>query len=156
MSLHFRAATRADVPAIVAMLADDVLGRSRENADPARYLAAFDAMERETGNGLYVGEKGGAVIACYQLTIISGLSLSATRRALLESVRVASDQRGGGIGAALMADAESRARAAGCGLLQFTSNRARSDAHRFYEGLGFTPSHIGYKKQLQASDPSQP
>ena len=156
MTVRFRAAIRADVPAVVAMLADDVLGQGRETADPARYLAAFDAMDRETGNGLYVGEKGGAVVACYQLTIISGLSLSATRRALLESVRVCRDQRGEGVGAALMADAESRARAAGCGLLQFTSNRSRGDAHRFYERLGFTPSHIGYKKQLQASDPSQP
>ncbi|MEF9604776.1 GNAT family N-acetyltransferase, partial [Paracoccus sp. PXZ] len=75
-------------------------------------------------------------------------SLSAARRAQIEGLRVRPDLRGQGIGAALIGDAEARARAAGCTLLQFTTNRSRADAHRFYDRLGFTPSHIGYKKTL--------
>jgi GNAT superfamily N-acetyltransferase len=63
-------------------------------------------------------------------------------------VRVAADMRGQGIGAALIADAEARARAAGCRLLQLTSNASRLRARKFYEELGFTPSHIGYKRDL--------
>lgn len=148
MSVIWRQARKSDVPAVVAMLADDVLGQGREGSDPAPYLAAFEAMQREGGNQLIVGEKDGAVVATYQLTMISGLSLRATRRAQIESVRVAADRRGKGIGAALMADAEMRARAGGCGLLQFTSNRARDRAHGFYERLGYSPSHVGFKKML--------
>ncbi len=146
--ISFRPATRADVPAVIALLADDVLGATRETSDPAPYLAAFDAMMAEGANHLIVGEQTGRVVACYQITFISGLSLTATRRAQIEGVRVARSLRGQGHGAALMADAESRARAAGCGLLQFTSNATRTDAHRFYERLGYQPSHIGLKKRF--------
>lgn len=144
----WREATRADVPAVVALLADDMLGHGRESAGVAPYLAAFDAMQEEGGNRLIAAEQDGRVVACYQLTLISGLSLTATRRAQVEGVRVAADLRGRGLGAALMADAEARARAAGCQLIQLTTNATRTDAHRFYARLGFTPSHIGFKKPL--------
>jgi GNAT superfamily N-acetyltransferase len=144
----FRAATDEDIPAVVALLADDVLGQGREGGDLRRYVAAFRAMAAEGANHLIVGEDEGAVIACYQITFITGLSLQATRRAQVEGVRVAAGRRGAGLGAALMADAEARARAAGCGLVQFTSNAARPEAHRFYARLGYVPSHVGFKKPL--------
>ena len=144
----WREARRADVPAVVALLADDMLGRTREQAGIAHYLAAFDAMQAETGNRLFVAEDDSRIVACYQLIVMSGLSLSATRRAEIEGVRVASDRRGQGLGAALIANAETRARAAGASLMQFTTNAARTDAHRFYQRLGFTASHIGFKKSL--------
>ncbi|SIS64382.1 GNAT family N-acetyltransferase [Paracoccus saliphilus] len=146
--IEFRLARREDVPAVVAMLADDMLGRGRETAVPDEYLAAFDAMQAEGNNHLIVGEAEGQVVACYQITFISGLSLSAARRAQIEGVRVAASHRGQQIGEALIEDAESRARAAGCSLMQFTTNKSRDMAHRFYDRLGFTPSHIGYKKPL--------
>ena len=133
---------------VVALLADDLLGKTREGADLAPYLAAFDAMQAEGANHLIVGAGDTDIVACYQITFISGLSLSAARRAQIEGVRVASTHRGQGIGAALIRDAETRARAAGCTLLQFTTNKNRADAHRFYDRLGFTASHIGYKKSL--------
>ena len=148
MSVAFREATRADVPAVLALLEDDHLGAAREGADLQRYFAAFDAMAAEGGNRLIVGERVGVVVATYQLTFIAGLSLRATRRAQVESVRVASDLRGGGIGAVMLADAEARARAAGCGLIQLTMNTSRKDAWRFYERIGFEPSHVGFKKSL--------
>ncbi|WP_273502515.1 GNAT family N-acetyltransferase [Paracoccus sphaerophysae] len=144
----WREATRVDVPAVVALLADDVLGHGRESADLAPYLAAFDAMQDEGGNRLIVAEQDGRIVARYQLTLISGLSLTATRRAHVEGVRVAADLRGRGLGAALMADAEARARTAGGQLIQLVTNATRTDAHRFYARLGFTPSHIGFKKPL--------
>lgn len=146
--IRFREATRADVPGVVALLADDALGAAREGPDLAPYLAAFDAMQAEGANTLIVGEAAGRIVATCQLTFISGLSLRASRRAQVESVRVAAGLRGRGIGAALMAEAEARARAAGCALLQLTTNRARGDAHRFYERFGYTPSHLGFKKPL--------
>lgn len=145
---RFREARREDVAAIVALLADDELGRARETGPIAAYLAAFDAMAREAGNRLVVGEREGRIVASYQISFLTGLSLRAIRRAQIESVRVAADQRGRGIGHALMADAEARARAAGCGLMQLTTQKSRTRARRFYESLGFVPSHVGYKRRL--------
>ncbi|MCA0920062.1 GNAT family N-acetyltransferase [Pseudooceanicola nanhaiensis] len=142
----FREATAADVPAIVALLAEDLLGAQRENAEPEVYARAFEAILAQPGNRVYVGESGGEIVACYQLTIISNLSLMASDRAQLEAVRVASKMRGQKVGQALMEDVDRRARAAGAALVQFTSNNARKDAHRFYERLGYAPSHVGFKK----------
>ena len=144
----FREARRDDVPAVVALLTEDALGASREGQELEPYLLAFDRMLAEAGNTLIVGVRDGRVIATYQLTFISGLSLRATRRAQVESVRVAADLRGQGIGAEMLADAEMRARAAGCRLMQLTMHQSRTDTARFYERLGFTPSHIGYKREL--------
>lgn len=146
--IRFRAARREDVPAIVALLRQDAFGAEREGAEMTDYLAAFDAIASEGGNAVIVGEEGGRIVATYQLTFITGLSLRAARRAQVESVRVAAGLRGQGIGAAMFADAEARARAAGCGLMQLSMNADRHDARRFYERLGFTPSHVGFKRRL--------
>jgi GNAT superfamily N-acetyltransferase len=146
--MRFRDASRADVPAIVAMLADDSLGQGREGADLAPYLAAFDQIAANPAHQLIVAEDAGRIIATCQLTILSGLSRQGARRALVEAVRVTADLRGRGIGAALMEECEARARAAGCGMIQLTTDRSRHDAHRFYERLGYQPSHVGMKKPL--------
>jgi GNAT superfamily N-acetyltransferase len=151
--MFWRPAKVEDVAAIVELLRDDELGMGRESEDLAPYLTAFEAMRAEGTNLLIVGEamgtEAGRIVATYQLTFISGLSLRATRRAQIESVRVAADQRGQGLGAKLMADAEKRAKAAGCGLIQLTTNAGRGRAHEFYARLGYQPSHIGFKKPLR-------
>ncbi|WP_299296535.1 GNAT family N-acetyltransferase [uncultured Tateyamaria sp.] len=144
----FRTATEADVPDILTLMQDDALGATREGQDLGHYVAAFRAMVAEGNNHVIVGVRGARVMATYQITFISGLSLRAARRAQVETVRVASDLRGQGIGALMIADAEARARAAGCTLLQLTMNKSRTDSARFYQRLGFTPSHIGYKRDL--------
>jgi GNAT superfamily N-acetyltransferase len=82
------------------------------------------------------------------LTILAGLSRGGSRRALVEAVRVAADLRSQGIGARMMADCEARARAAGATIIQLTTDRSRTDAHRFYERLGYQASHLGMKKPL--------
>lgn len=146
--IRWRLAMRDDVAAVVALLTDDDLGARREVADLAPYLAAFDAMQAEGNNHLIVGDQDGVIVATYQLTFITGLSLRAARRAQVESVRVASNLRSTGIGAALMADAEARARASGCSLIQLTTNRERSLAHAFYARQGYEPTHFGFKKPL--------
>lgn len=148
MILTFRPALRADVPRIVALLTEDALGATRESADLAPYLEAFDAMQVEPANMLIVGEAGGRVLATYQMTVISGLSLRAARRAQIESVRVDAGLRGAGLGRLLFADAEARARAAGCTLMQLTTNKTRDRARSFYQAIGFTASHIGFKRDL--------
>jgi ribosomal protein S18 acetylase RimI-like enzyme len=151
-ALSVREARRADLPAIVALLADDFLGRQREqSAGPVHenYEAAFRAIDDDPNNQLLVGVMAGAVVATLQLTFTPSLSYQGSWRATIESVRTASALRGRGIGAALMAAAIERARERGCALVQLSTNKARSDARRFYERLGFVATHEGMKLRLQ-------
>ncbi|WVX50093.1 hypothetical protein ROLI_031890 [Roseobacter fucihabitans] len=134
------------MPAIVALLQDDALGAAREGDNMVPYFAAYDVMMQENGNQLIVGVSDTRVVATYQLTLITGLSLRASRRAQIESVRVASELRGQGIGQLMIEDAVARARTGGCSLIQLTMHKSRTDTARFYEGLGFTPSHFGFKR----------
>ncbi len=144
----FREARRADVPAILDLLRDDHLGAERETAPLEVYLAAFDEMAADPSNKIIVLESGGRLVGTYQLTLITGLSHRGTRRAQIESVRVAADLRGGGLGRQMMADAASRAKAAGADLLQLTTHSGRERAHAFYRAFGFEPSHLGFKRRL--------
>lgn len=148
MSLAFRVAGRRDVAAAVELLREDGMGRMRETAAPEVYLSAFAEMMAMPGNRLIVAEREKEIVATYQITIIPGISLAGVRRAQIEGVRVASELRGQGMGALLIADAEKRARAAGAGMLQLTMNQTRDDARRFYEREGFEASHFGFKKTL--------
>ncbi len=147
--LEIRRAAAADVPLIVAMLADDPLGARREGdpADPA-YAQAFAEIDTDPHQLLAVAVRGGEVVGTLQLTIIPGLSRRGMRRALIEAVRVRADQRGHGTGRQLAQWAIDTARERGCGLVQLTTDRSRADAHRFYESLGFTGSHLGMKLAL--------
>ena len=148
--IEFRAARRADVPAIIRLLADDELGPRRENADNAEpYLKAFDALMAQKGNAIIVGDDSGEVVACLQLFMVPGLSRQGATRAFIEGVRVASKLRGKGVGEALVRHAIDKARNAGCRLVQLTSDKSRGDAHRFYERLGFVASHVGMKLELK-------
>lgn len=145
--ISFRPARREEVAEIIALLRDDMLGQGRELDGMSRYLSAFDVMQAEGNNHLIVGIDGSdTLVATYQLTIINGLSLAAARRAQVESVRIASHLRGQGLGHRMFEDVEARARAAGCRLIQLTMNASRADSRRFYESLGFTASHLGFKR----------
>lgn len=148
MSVRFRPANEADIPEVAALLTDDILGKIRENANIDKYLEAFRAMASEPQNSLIVGDSDGKVVAVYQLTLISGISLSGTRRAQIEGVRVAAELRGQGVGEAMIADAEDRARKGGASLMQFTTNNSRDRALDFYRRLGFIDSHTGFKKPI--------
>lgn len=149
MDIVIRLADREDVPAIAALLADDPLGATREDAgNLAAYRHAFEVMTAQQGNMMLVAEQAGRVIGCLQLTIIPGLSRRGVTRALIEGVRVAADSRGLGLGERLIRHAIDLGREAGCGLVQLTSDNSRVDAHRFYERLGFVASHVGFKLAL--------
>ncbi|MFI5888608.1 GNAT family N-acetyltransferase [Actinoplanes sp. NPDC051513] len=157
--MKFRSAGRSDVPAILELLADDDISRARgfgvvpEEVDAATW-AAFEAIDADPGNELIVaeagaaGEGGGEIVATCQLTFTPGLSRGGGWRMTIEAVRVTTDRRGGGIGRRLMAYAIERAREKNCRVVQLTTDKRRTDAHRFYESLGFTASHEGMKLTL--------
>ncbi len=147
-NVAFREAEEADIEAIVALLADDDRGRRRESPGDPAYLAAFRAMRATGCDRQIVATLDGAVVGCLQLTLTPGLSHRGATRATVEAVRVASPLRGRGIGAALMRHAIALARENGARMMQLTSNAGRTDAHRFYENLGFARSHTGFKLDL--------
>jgi ribosomal protein S18 acetylase RimI-like enzyme len=147
----FRRARETDLPVIVRLLAEDSLGRSRERYGDGLapgYLDAFAAIDRDPAQLLAVAELECRVIGCMQLTFIPHLTYQGGRRLQIEGVRVDRSVRSRGIGEAMFRWAIEQAREGGCHLVQLTTNRARDDAQRFYQRLGFEPSHIGYKLHL--------
>jgi ribosomal protein S18 acetylase RimI-like enzyme len=146
-AITIRRARRDDVGAIVAMLADDALGRGRERIEdplPACYFRAFEALDCDPNIQLVVAEDGnGAIVGCLQLCILPGLSSQGASRALIEDVRVATDCRSRGIGEQLVQWAVAQARAKACKLVELLTHGSRLDAQRFYKRLGFEPSHVG-------------
>ncbi|WP_193187897.1 GNAT family N-acetyltransferase [Nisaea sediminum] len=151
MSLAFRRATAADLPAIIEMLADDELGRQREDTSvPVAdcYREAFSAIDRDGNQFLAVAENSGEIVGTLQLTFLPGLSHQGLWRGQIESVRVSSKTRGGGIGRQMLEWAITTCKERGCRIIQLTSDKSRTDAIRFYESLGFTASHEGFKLKL--------
>jgi ribosomal protein S18 acetylase RimI-like enzyme len=149
--LTFRAAVPADLETIVAMLADDPLGGAREQRIgplPDAYRAAFAAIQADPNNDVLLACHGNEIVGTLQLTFTPSLSYMGGWRATIESVRTVSTMRGSGIGSALVRHAIERARARDCVLVQLSSHASRKDAQRFYERLGFAPSHVGMKLLL--------
>ncbi len=149
----FREAGRGDLDAMVALLADDPLGQTRETAahdDVARnaYTRAFEAIMDDARNRLIVAETGGQISGCLQLTFIPGLTYTGGERAQIEGVRIRKDLRGGGLGKGMIGHAIDLARARGCTLVQLTTDKRRPEAIAFYGSLGFTASHDGLKLAL--------
>lgn len=148
--VHLRRARAEDVPAIVGLLADDVLGAGREDsAELTPYLRAFSEIDTDPNQLLVAAHRGQDLVATLQLTIIPGLSRRAVRRAQLEAVRVANSMRGRGLGTRLLRWAADEALRRGAGLLQLTSDLRRADAIHFYETFGMTRSHAGMKLELR-------
>ncbi|MEV7125136.1 GNAT family N-acetyltransferase [Streptomyces sp. NPDC093260] len=147
--LEIRGAATDDVPAIVGMLADDPLGAQRESPDDlAPYLAALERLAADPNQRLVVAVREGRIVGTLQLTFIPGLSRRGATRSVIEAVRIHADERGSGLGTRLIEWAIEESRRAGCQLVQLTSDRSRTDAHRFYERLGFEASHVGFKLTL--------
>lgn len=154
-AFRLRHANRADLPAMVRLLADDALGAGRETAkDMEPYERAFASIESDAAHLLLVGEivqpggEAGPVVATFQLSFLPGISRQGAWRSQLEGVRVAASLRGQGIGKLMVGWAIEESRRRGCNLMQLTTHKSRTAAHRFYEQLGFEASHVGMKLAL--------
>ena len=148
INLVFQNATEEDVEKIVQMLADDPLGAKRESYElplPQTYLDAYNAISDDPNNELVVARNGEVIAGFLQITFIPYLTYQGRWRALVEGVRVNKEYRGKGIGKQLFQWAIERAKQRNCHLIQLTTDKQRPDAIKFYESLGFTPSHVGMK-----------
>jgi GNAT superfamily N-acetyltransferase len=146
---EIRTATADDIPGIVGMLADDPLGATRESpGDLTPYLAAFSRVTADPYQHLVVAVRDGRLVGTLQLSILNGLSRRGATRGIIEAVRVHRSARGEGLGTELIRWAIDEARSLGASIVQLTSDASRTDAHRFYERLGFVRSHHGFKLSL--------
>lgn len=147
--MKFRKATEEDVSKIVEMIADDELGKKRENFKiplPNEYLEAFKKIVSDENQELIVVEnKNGELIGTLQLTFIQYLTYRGGIRAQIEAVRIRKDKRGLGIGKTMFEWAIARAQERKAHLLQLTTDKKRPKAIKFYEDLGFKKSHEGMK-----------
>jgi GNAT superfamily N-acetyltransferase len=142
-------AVEADLPGLVALLADDPLGATRETTTMEPYVAAFREIDADDHQLLLVVRSEATdLVGTMQLTLIPGLARGGAKRLLIEAVRLAASARGGGLGAALFDWAHGYGRDHGAHLAQLTSDKSRTDAHRFYRRLGYEPSHEGFKRAL--------
>ncbi len=150
--MNFRKAAITDVPSIVAMLADDDLGKTRENFQvplPAEYLTAFEYIDADPNQELIVVEDGNAeIIGTLQLSFIQYLTYRGGIRAQIEAVRIRKDKRGLGVGRAMVEWAIGRAKERDAHLLQLTTDKKRPETIKFYEDLGFKATHEGMKMHL--------
>ncbi len=147
--LEIRPAVPGDLPSIVAMLADDPLGAQRESPDDlAPYTAALARLADDPNQHVVVAVREGRVVGTLQLTVIPGLSRRGSTRSVVEGVRIHADERGSGLGTQLIVWAIDESRRQNCQLVQLTSDATRTDAHRFYERLGFEASHVGFKMSI--------
>jgi GNAT superfamily N-acetyltransferase len=151
-SVVLRRARADDIPAVVDLIATDQLGATRDGVrtpdDLASYLEAFRAIDADPAHLLVVAESGPDIVATMQLSFLPGLARRGALRAQIEAVRVDGGYRGRGLGAAMFEWAIGEARRRGCALVQLTSDKSRTSAHRFYERLGFVASHEGMKLAL--------
>jgi ribosomal protein S18 acetylase RimI-like enzyme len=153
---RLRDAVETDLPALVALLADDPLGASRERAQetPSQsYRTALRAITTDPHHHLLVVELDAAVIGMLQLSFLPHLTYQGGWRAQIEGVRVAREHRSRGIGRMMLETAVGRARERGCHLVQLTTDRRRPEALRFYLDLGFEDSHHGLKLHLDGRTP---
>ncbi len=146
-ALLLRDATVHDLPAILAMLAEETIppGREADPGDP-RYLAAIDA---DPNQRLITADLDGRIVGTMQLSFLPGLSFRGSWRGLIEAVRIVSDLRGQRLGEQMILWAVEQCRARDCTLVQLTSSATRTAAHRFYARLGFEQSHVGMKLHLR-------
>ena len=150
--VHFRRASRADLPDIVRMLADDELGSTREKCEdplPESYYTAFQQINADPNQQLIVAKLDGKVVGTLHLMFLPSISYQGQLRAQVESVRVDRQYQNRGIGSDMMKWTIERAKERGAHMVQLTSHKSRQDAHRFYERLGFKGSHLGMKLNLK-------
>ena len=150
-TLSYRAATDADLPFLNALMEEDAIGAARDPLLPDHDSQQREAMRAIAGDPLhtlYIVERGGEAVGSFQLSFIPGVSRKGALRGQIESVRVSAAARGQGVGEAMMRWAIARCEEKGCAVAQLTSDNSREGAHRFYERLGFEPSHTGFKLAL--------
>ena len=146
--MDFRTATTTDLKDIVALLADDEFGKTRETVSEeidGKYIQAFNDIEGQMGNQILLATEDGETTGCLQLTFIPTLARGGQKRAQIEGVRVHKSHQSKGVGRSLFEEAIRLSKENDCSIVQLTTDKRRIGAHSFYEKLGFQVTHEGMK-----------
>lgn len=152
LDISIRRARESDLSALIAIFAADAIGGHGDTTDPSAfedYLRAFHVIDSSPNEQLFVAELDGEVVGTFQILFTRTLIARGSLSMIIEAVQTREDMRGKGIGADMIRYAIEEARRRDCRLVQLTSNMARTDAHRFYERLGFSKTHSGFKMKLK-------
>jgi GNAT superfamily N-acetyltransferase len=147
-----RRARESDLSQLIAMFAADDVGGHGDTTDADAYddyLRAFNMIDASQNEQLFVAERDGDVVGTFQILFNRTLTGRGSLSMIIEAVQTKPDMRGQGIGAQMIGYAIEEAKRRDCRLVQLTSNAARTDAHRFYERLGFAKSHAGFKMKFK-------
>ena len=150
--LLIREAQESDLAALIALFAADAMGGHGDTSDPSAYddyLRAFHIISASSNQTLYAAGLDGEIVGTFQTTVMTSLNARGSSVMIIEAVQTRGDLRGQGIGAQMINFCVAEAKSRGMRLVQLTSNAQRKDAHRFYERLGFKPSHLGFKMTLK-------
>lgn len=152
LDIHIRRARESDLPALIALFAEDTIGGHADTTAPEafdEYLRAFHVIDASANEQLFVAEREGEVVGTFEIMFNRTLTGRGGLVMIVEAVQTRADMRGQGIGAVMINHAIEEARRRDCRLVQLSSNMARSNAHRFYERIGFAKSHFGFKMKLK-------
>jgi GNAT superfamily N-acetyltransferase len=150
--LLIREAKESDLASLIGLFAADTMGGHGDTTDPSAYddyANAFRVITASSNQTLYAAELGGEIVGTFQTIVVTSLHARGSSVMIIESVQTRGDMRGQGIGAAMISFCIDEAKSRGMRMVQLTSNAARKDAHRFYERLGFKPTHLGFKMTLK-------
>ena len=136
-----RAAKAADVPALVELITS--LGAKVEEKGVRKRLAAL----AKSAAPPLVATLGKAVVGVAGLHVMPTLHREKPVGRINVLV-IAKDHRGAGLGRLLVETAEARLRAAGCELIEITSNDSLTKAHDFYRHLGYQRTSTRFAKEL--------
>jgi ribosomal protein S18 acetylase RimI-like enzyme len=149
MDLTHRRAVDHDLPHIVALLAEDELGQTRESSSSdtvdQRYVDAFKHIQNDPNQYLIVVEQNNHIIGTCHLTLMPSLTFMGSTRLQIEAVRVSHRYRGQGIGKWMISQAIDYGKSRGASIIQLTTNKQRHHAKAFYESMGFQATHEGMK-----------
>lgn len=137
----------ADIAAIARLITE--LGYPTDAATQRTRLARRMAIREAVSLDLLVARDGGEIVGLASVAALD-LDLDESDVAELRALVVSHERRGERIGEHLVRAAEAWARDRGARTLMLRTNVTRTDAHRFYERLGYvqTKTSRTYRRAL--------
>jgi GNAT superfamily N-acetyltransferase len=146
-SIEIRDAEDDDLPGVLKVLAESGIdGGQSFTLEEAR--EHYARIRRWPNWRLLVAVIDGEIAGSYTLLIMDKLGKRGTPAGVVEDVAVLPSRQGQGIGRAMMEHARAECRRAGCYKLALSSNLKRTDAHRFYDSLGFERHGFSFLTEL--------